>query len=402
MPVYQTLLSSAIIEARKENIGLDALAVQMFQSLMDVDRELFLGEQMQSGKENKGNGYYQRSLPSFLGKLTIAVPRDRQGKFTPLLLEIATNDASRTADLALQMYAKGLSTRDIEDIIRNIFGASMSASKVSEIAQRVEPLREAWQQRPITKEVIAIMADAIRMNVRIDNAVYNGACHIVIAIYADGTREVLGLWFFPEESSSAWSEVMQDLKTRGLSAVPLVISDELTGIVNAMRDSLSCQHQLCLVHRKRTLITHVRSDRKAEFSTDFNAVFDIDAANNSLELIEGRLEAFHQKWEKSVPNIRTKLAREKLSNYAAFLHFPVALRRMIYTTNMIERLNAQIRKVTKRTPAFPSEKSMLNLVYLAVQEFETGPYRYPLHLFKSEMQSYILSSKVKPNSDTIC
>jgi transposase-like protein len=278
----------------------------------------------------------------------------------------------------------------------------MSASKVSEIAQRVEPLREAWQKRPIRKDATVLMADAIRMNVRIGDSVYNGACHIVIAIFADGTREVLGLWFFPEESASAWTEVFNDLKQRGLpDAFPLFISDELTGIIDAVKQCFSCYHQICLVHRKRNLITHVRSDQKAEFSKDFNAVFSIDSADNAIEKIESRLETFLIKWERSVPNLRTKLAREKLQNYAAFLHFPVVLRRTLYTTNMIERLNAQIRKVTKRTPAFPTTNSMLNLVYLAVQEFETGPYKRALPLFQSTMQSSISFQTIKLIPDTI-
>ena len=203
MKVYQTLLNSAILEARKERIGLDHLAVHMFQSLMEIDREMFLLEQKTTHVHNKGNGYYRRSLPSFLGKLDIAVPRDRRGMFSPTLLSIATHEANRTADLALQMYAKGLSTRDIEDIIQNIFGASMSASKVSEIAQRIQPLREAWQLRPIKKDIAVLMADAIRMNVRVGESVYNGACHIILGIYEDGTRDILGLWFAPEESSAA-------------------------------------------------------------------------------------------------------------------------------------------------------------------------------------------------------
>jgi len=203
-----------------------------------------------------------------------------------------------------------------------------------------------------------------------------------MGIKPDGRREILGLYLFPEEGANAWREVFQNLIDRGLKEIRLVISDELTGIINAVNEYFpAAEHQICLVHRKRNLINHIRAEKKQEFSDDFDAVFALDDPYNTEEKIQRRLDLFKHKWKKSLPRIITSLESDKLKYYAAFLHFPFQVRRMIYTTNWIERLNSQVRKVTKRVPAFPSPDSLLNLVYMAIDQFQKGCYKRHIPAF---------------------
>ena len=323
-------------------------------------------------------------MPSFHGKLSLRVPRDRLGVFQPMLLDIVRQQSQTCSELALSLYAKGLSTRMVEEVVEQCFGEKMSSSKVSALAQSIQPVREQWQQRPLKREYFALMIDALRLHVRRET-VDHEACFLVLGIHPNGQREVLGMYLFPEEGAYGWREVFMDLRARGLVHTSLIISDELSGITEAVRDAYpSTRHQLCLVHRLRTLVNHVRADRKAELVKAFQEVFALDDPYNTLEAVEQRLESFLRKWERCIPNLRKRLSVDKLPHYAAFLHFPVQVRRMLYTTNWIERLNRTIRKVTHRVGVFPSTDSLQNLVFLALEHAHKNLHRhipaFTLHL----------------------
>lgn len=393
-------MANAIREAQKEPKSLDVLMVEIFEMMMKVERELFLET---STDKNKGNGYYERFVPSFHGKLAVRVPRTRLGIFNPLMLEVARSQSETCSELALQLYAKGLSTRSVEEIVGSIFGEKMSASKVSDLAQRLQPIREAWQERILSGDYFALQIDALRLHVRREN-VYHEACFLVMGVRPDGKREVLGMYLFPEEGAHAWREVFQNLLDRGLRGTCLVISDELKGIVEAVKTYFSsAKHQLCLVHRERNLINHVRAEKKQEFAHDFRTVFALDDPNNSLDAIEQRLQVFVEKWRPVIPNLPKVLDPEKLEYYATFLHFPFHVRRMIYTTNWIERLNRQIRKVTKRVAAFPSPDSLLNLVFMAIDQFQKGCYNRHIPAFYQYIKPLYDNSRNSTSStpDTI-
>jgi transposase-like protein len=379
---YSSLIGLTIKEAQKDGIPFDRLMTDMFESVLLAERDVFLREQT---TKDKGNGYYHRFVPSFQGKLRVAVPRDRLGAFQPLFLELARQQSSRCGELALQLYGAGLSTRRVEQIVEQMFGERMSASKVSEIAQSLEPLRRAWQERPLANEYASLMIDALRINVRREQ-VYLEACFLVLGTKPDGRREVLGMYLFAEEGAHAWRQVFADLRDRGLHHVPLIVSDELSGITEAVAECFPrALHQLCLVHRKRNLMVHIRSDRKEEFSRDFNDVFRIDQQSNTVEAVGERLKVFIEKWQRHISNLEEKLAAEKLLHYCAFLAFPVSVRRMVYSTNWIERLNREIRKVTKRVSAFPNPTSLFNLVFMAMQPLQDGPYRRQIPAFRESI-----------------
>lgn len=379
---YASLIGLTIQEANKDGVPFDQLMTQMFESVLMAERDAFLREQKEP---NKGNGFYHRFIPSFQGKLRLAVPRDRIGAFQPLFLELARQQSSRCGELALQLYAAGLSTRRVEGIVEQLFGEKMSAAKVSEIAQSLQPLREAWQQHPLQNDYVSIMIDALRLHVRREQT-YLEACFLVLGTKPDGRREVIGMYLFAEEGAHAWRQVFADLRQRGLTHVPLLISDELTGITDAIREHFPrSRHQLCLVHRQRNLLVHIRHDRKAEFSRDFNDVFRVDDQTNTVAAVADRLIAFVAKWKRHVPNLADKLAQEKLVHYCAFLYFPVAVRRMLYSTNWIERLNREIRKITKRISSFPNPDSLFNLVFMAIHPLQDGPYRRQIPAFRESI-----------------
>lgn len=232
MAPYHNLMELTIQEARKGGLGLEDLMTDLFETMLKTERELFLREE--SSADNKGNGYYTRSMSSFHGKLSLRVPRDRLGHFQPMVLDIVRKQSETCAELAL--YAKGLSTRMVEEVVETCFGEKMSSSKVSSLAQSIQPVRERWQQRPLRQEYFALMIDALRLHVRRDT-VEHEACFLVLGLLPSGRREVLGIYLFPEEGAYAWRDVFADLQARGCTRTHLILSDELKGIREAVQDA---------------------------------------------------------------------------------------------------------------------------------------------------------------------
>lgn len=371
---YEEMLKSALVRGLSEKNSIETILEETLNTLILLERQSFLDD----NPDNKGNGFYDRTIRNGLGKYKIRVPRDRKGLFKPHVLEILKRTEEDFNDFVLDLYSHGLSVRSVEQIMKKFYSSSYSPSKISTLAKRFHKERMAWEQRKLDAEWHMIMIDAIHIKVRRDT-VENEAFLIVLGLRQDMTREVLGLYNMPSETSQAWSEVFCDLKRRGVKNIGLVVSDELSGITEAVsRELPMASHQLCLLHKTRNLLKKVRNSKKKELIFNFKDVFQVDNENDTLENVEARLELFLEKWTKHYPSIANQLVPERVHQYAAYLKYPTVLRRMFYTTNWIERLNKEVRKVTKHAGSFPNPDSALNIIFSVIMRVQEKVYRRKL------------------------
>lgn len=383
MPTYREVAAKSIhelVEYSKESTMSDIL-LDVIEMLLAAEREKFLKET--PSPENKANGYYDRFLKSLTGKISLRVPRDRMGQFHPLLLEVIKTDDERMSELACSLYAKGVSQRDIGDIISEIYNADVSASWVSQMASDTLEARNAWHARPLNDEYLAVYLDALFVPVRRDS-VAKEAVYVALGLKLDGRREVLGLYTLPTESATGWATMFVDMKKRGLRIVSLFIADGLSGLPEVVADAFpKARFQSCVVHKMRNVLLHVRPKDKAEVASGLKKVFDLDRADDSTEEAIARLDRFIEKTRKVYPHIANQFPEELKPRLFTYIDYPPTIRRMIYTTNWIERLNKHIRKVIKNKNSFPSEDSAMNLIFLAIMNFETRVYQYPIHAIAS-------------------
>lgn len=378
-------LSNTISEFLQANENLDfgEIYTAVFESLMEAERKEFLnydrGKRTEKQYKNivdKRNGYYIRSFDNFIEKLALRVPRVRLGNFRPLILEKLESNDSRINKLAFYLYVKGLSTRDINDVIEEMYGVEVSPQWVSHVTAAYEQKRKQWQEREIESEYYVIFIDALNLNIR-RNSVAKEAVYIVLGLRQDLRREVLGIYLIPQESSQGWQEVLRHLKDRGLERVLLFVSDDLPGLGDRIKTEFPCSlHQSCVVHKERNVLIKVRVKDKKQVAQDLKRVFDIQNPNHNGEEAKQRLNEFIEKWEKIYPGISKHFeGKEQLFSY---LKLPFPIWTMVYTTNWIERLNRSIKKVTKNKGSFPNPDSALNLVYMVIEEVEFKVYSYPI------------------------
>lgn len=375
---YQTILSDTIHDfIEQKRLTVEQIFTQVVEAIMQSERDVFLSTQ----SNNKGNGYYERFINSFQGKLQLHIPRDRQGHFHPLLLEILKQDNQRMQDLALSLYSHGVSHRGVRDIFQSIFQTSISPTRLSQLVKAFEPHRMAWQSRRLDDSYHVIVIDAIHHAVR-RGTVEREAMYVVMGLRKDFTREILGIYQLPHETAIGWEEVFIDLTNRGIERVGLVLCDELSGIESAIEKQLPHRHiQCCLVHKIRRLLLRARQSHKAQLSQDWRYVLGLEDTMYTKEQFVERLMTFIDRWKTHYPGIVRQLPETKWRYYSAYLHYPFAVRRMIYTTNWIERFNKEIRKVTKHVNSFPNPDSALNLVFMLVNKMEDSTYAKPITSF---------------------
>ena len=384
----------AIIKKDKQ-LNISDIAVDVLEILMKLERDNYLINN--PNPSNKANGFYTRFINSLSYRILLRVPRDRLGSFYPFLLEVAKKEKLQLDEFALRLYARGLSQRDIADTLKELYGLKYSASNISKLVKELEPYRKRWQSRRLEKDYHVVMIDAMYVSVRREG-VEKEAVYFVIGLNREFKREIIGLYSLPRESVDGWDEVFQDLSKRGMERIGLVLCDELSGIKKAIYNNYpSSRIQHCLVHKMRQLKNGVRSSKKLELISDFKEVFDIERENDSREELEERLESFIEKWSKSYPSMRGKIRKENVENYSNYLCYPILVRRMLYTTNWIERLNKEMRKVIRHVNSFPNEASMLNLLYMVGQKMEEKVYCYPITSFYSvrEVMEKILTPQTQ-------
>ena len=331
----------------------------------EMDEELGYERYDVQGKEtdDSRNGHSRKTLRTSFGDTTIQVPRDRKGEFDPLILRKNQTSISQDVEAKiLSMYAKGMSTTDIGDHIRDIYGIEVSESTVSRITDKVLPEAREWQQRPLESIYAVMFMDAIHYHVRSEGQIVKKAVYIAIGIDLSGRKDVLGMWVGENESAKYWATVLNSLRNRGVEDVFIACTDNLTGFANAIEAVFpKADIQNCIIHQLRNSSKYVSYKDLKAFMADLKKVY----AAVDEPSAEEALEAFSARWDKKYPKISASW-RENWPNLSTYFKFPEELRRLIYTTNAIEGFNRQLRKVTKAKAVFPTDDSLLKMLYLAM------------------------------------
>lgn len=313
---------------------------------------------------NSRNGYSKKSLKSQLGKTEIEVPRDRKGEFEPQIIKKYEKNASELENQILAMYAKGISTRDIEEHLRDIYGVEISSGLVSKVTDKIFPLITEWQSRPLERCYPIMFLDAIHFKVRKDNRIVSKAAYTVLGIDIYGIKDILGIWIGESESASFWVGVCNDLKSRGVEDILIACTDGLKGFSEAINSVFpKTTIQLCVIHQIRNSLRYIPyKDRKAVM-TDLKPVYQ--AA--TIEEAEMMFIDFKDKWGKKYPAVVSSWENNWLE-LTTYFSYPVEIRRVIYTTNPVEGYHRQIRKVTKTKTAYPTDDALRKIIYLATTD----------------------------------
>ena len=309
-------------------------------------------------------GYNHKTIISDYGDATIAVPRDRNGEFEPRVLEKRQTRTDEIEQKILAMYAKGMSQRDIEDNLREIYGAEISQSLISKITDKILPEVNEWQNRPLESIYPIIYFDGIVFKSRKDSQIINKCVYSVLGVDMDGHKDILGVWISENEGASFWASICSDLKKRGVSDVFIACHDNLKGLSEAINAIFpKTKRQLCIVHQIRNSTKFVPyKDRKA-VCADLKKIYG--AVN--LDAAEYALEEFRERWDCKYPAI-LRSWDDNWAELTTFFEYPEQIRRLIYTTNAVEAYHRMVRKFTKAKAIFPTDDSIRKVVFLSVKE----------------------------------
>ena len=349
-----------------QNLFKETIAEFMENGLeAELDDELGYSKYDYKNKEstNSRNGHSQKTLKTSFGNIEIETPRDRNGEFDPQLLK--KNQTSITQDVEekiLSMYAKGMTTGDIESHIRDIYGLEVSDTTVSRITDKILPVAKEWQQRPLESIYAVVFLDAIHYHVRSEGQIVKKAVYIAIGIDLDGKKDVLGMWVGENESAKFWATVLNGLRNRGVEDIFIACTDNLTGFSDAIAAVFpKTDIQNCIIHQLRNSSKYVSYKDLKALMADLKAVYA--APDEASGLVA--LEDFSAKWDKKYPKI-SQSWQANWPNLSTYFKFPAELRKLIYTTNAIEGFNRQLRKVTKSKSVFPTDNSLFKMLYLAM------------------------------------
>ncbi|MCP0887474.1 IS256 family transposase [Ligilactobacillus sp. WILCCON 0076] len=318
---------------------------------------------------NSRNGQYYRLIDSEYEKLKIIVPRDRQGKFHNHLLPAYSRRQDALETTIIQLYSKGVTTREIADLIEEMYGTYYSATTVSNITAQVTKQIESFHQRTIKANYVCLFLDATYLPLRRDS-VQKEAVYVALGITATGTKEVLDYRITPSENSEVWSEMAENLKQRGLKQVQLIIADGMVGLQPALLCAFpKAKFQRCLVHVMRNISSNVRLKDRESILNDFKQLHSVSDITAGRQLLNN----FYDTWEKKYSNLIKKLKSIE-NELLAFLSFPLAIRPTIYSTNILESLNKKIKRKTKPKEQFPNEKSLDNFIGVQILNYNENNF----------------------------
>ena len=312
---------------------------------------------------NRRNGSSRKTLKGDFGDLEISVPRDREGTFEPVM--VAKNQTRWTGfdDKILSMYARGMSTREIQGHLQEIYKVEVSPALISQVTDEVMEEVKAWQSRPLDPLYPIVYLDALYVKMRHEGRVENRAVHVAIGVSMEGRKEVLGLWTNANEGAKFWLSVLTELRGRGVKDILIACVDGLKGFPQAIESVFpQAQVQLCIVHLVRASLNYVNWKDRKQVVADLKPIYRAAAAEQARE----ELDLFEEKWGKKYPAIG-RLWNEQWERVIPFFAFTPEIRKVIYTTNAVESLHMSLRKVIKNRGSFPNEDSALKLLYLALR-----------------------------------
>lgn len=332
----------------------------------ELDDDLGYTKHDDAGKQtqNRRNGHSQKTVRSEYGDMELAVPRDRDGDFEPTAVRKYQKNVAGIEDQILALYAKGVSTRDIQDHLNQLYGVEVSPTLISNVTNRIMPLIKEWQSRPLQRVYAIVFLDAIHYKVRQEGHIVSKAAYMCIGVDLDGNKDVLGMWIGETESSKFWLSVLNDLKNRGVQDVLIFSVDNLTGFSEAISACYpDSEIQKCIVHQIRNSIKYVSYKDVRKITVALKPIYT--ASSEAVGLAE--LDTFEQIWGGKYPLI-VQSWRNNWAELSTFFKYSPEIRKLIYTTNMIESYHRQLRKVTKGKSIFPNDDALLKMLYLATQD----------------------------------
>lgn len=355
-----------------KNMFKDAL-----QEMMNAEFDSSMGYEKNdktSEKTNYRNGTTKKNLKSEFGEFEFETPRDRNGEFEPVIVPKNKRDISGIEEKIISLYGRGLSTREINEQIQDLYGIEVSSTMVSNITNQILPEIREWQNRPLESVYPIVFIDAVHFSVRQDNQIVKKAAYIVLGVDTEGTKDILGIWVGENESAKFWLGVLNDLKNRGVKDILIICSDGLSGIKEAISAAYpKTVQQRCIVHMIRNSVKFISYKDLKAFCEDLKTIY---TAKNEKEGY-AHLQTIKEKWKAKYPN-SLKNWEENWDAICPFFAYSEPIRKIMYTTNTIESLNRQFRKYTKTKSVFPTDESLLKCLYLSVRNITkkwTGRYR---------------------------
>ena len=338
------------------------------QTMLEAEIEHELGYAKNSVSEkntsNSRNGYSKKTVRSEYGNINLDIPRDRNAEFEPQIIPKYQREITGIEGQILSLYAKGMSSRDIEEHLNNLYGIDVSPSMISKITDKIIPEIREWQSRQLEDVYPVVFMDAIHYSVRKEGIVVKKAVYLAIGIDREGRKEVMGFWIGENESSKYWLNILNELKNRGVQDILIMSIDNLKGFSEAISSVFSrTEIQKCIVHQIRNSIRHISYKDVREFASELKEMYNAP----TLEQAENRLDALEEKWGKKYMAVINSW-RSNWNELTTYFKYDTKIRKLIYTTNPIESLNRQLRKYTKTKSLYPTDEALMKSVYLSLKE----------------------------------
>ena len=372
-----------------ENGLLKKLTKALVERAMKVELTDHLGypKHDPTGKNsgNSRNGNSKKTIKGEFGNLEIEVPRDRNSTFEPVIISKGETRFTGFDDKIISMYARGMTTRDIQAHLQELYGVEVSPTLISQVTDAVTEEITLWQNRPLEEVYPILYLDAIRVKVRHNGSVINKAVYLAIGVTWEGTKDILGMWIAETEGAKFWLQVVTELKSRGIKDVFIACVDGLKGFPEAIETVFpNAQVQLCMVHMVRHSLRYVSWKQRKEVAADLKSIYNAPTIGQA----ETNLTTFATKWDASHPTI-SKSWRNNWERIIPLFSYPPEIRKAIYTTNTIESMNMSLRKVTKNRGSFPNDEAMTKLLYLAMKNI-SKKWTMPIFDWKSALNQFAI------------
>lgn len=357
---YDIQSAEDIQEALKDLLG------GTIKEMMEAEMDDHLGyeKSQRSDSDDYRNGYKTKRVNSSYGAMEIEVPQDRRSSFEPKVVQKRQKDISGIDSKIISMYAKGMTTRQISETIEDIYGFDVSEGFISDVTDKLLPQIEDWQNRPLDEIYPIVYIDAIHYSVRDNGVIRKLAAYVILGINTEGKKEVLSINVGDNESAKYWLSVLNELKNRGVRDILILCADGLTGIKEAIAAAFSkTEYQRCIVHQVRNTLKYVPDKDRKAFATDLKTIYHASDESKGREA----LERVNEKWSTKYPN-SMKRWYDNWDAISPIFKFSAAVRKVIYTTNSIESLNATYRKLNRQRSVFPSDTALLKALYLSTFE----------------------------------
>lgn len=368
-----------------------AFQKELMQSFIDTALEAEMEDHLgypkheKADKQNKRNGHTKKTVRSDTGDLEISTPRDREGSFDPVLVGKHQTRITGLDDKIIMFYAKGQTTTEIVESIKDIYDIDISTSLVSRVTDNILDDITAWQNRPLSSLYPIVYLDCIVVKVRQDKQIINKAIYLALGVNLEGKKELLGMWLSENEGAKFWLGVLTELQNRGVQDILIACVDGLKGFSEAINTVYpNTQVQLCIVHMVRYSMKFVPWKDRKKVAADLKAIYGAD----TLELAEANLEQFDDTWGDKYPHVVTSW-RNNWEGLTVFFGYPKDIRKAIYTTNAIESLNSVIRTAVNKRKIFPSDKAAFKVVYLATQQ-ASKKWSMPIRNWTSALNRFMI------------